>query len=57
MSFIEHVHMLKDEDPKEILKNKLYKVMLILLCVKPTWTSLLVDVVSQLIKLDHDQVD
>lgn len=23
VSFIEHVRMLKDEDPKEILKNKL----------------------------------
>lgn len=35
VSFIEHVHMLKDEDPKEILKNKLYKVMLIFFCLKP----------------------
>lgn len=49
--------MVKDEDPKEILKNKLYKVMLMLLCLKPTWTSLSVDVVPQLIKLDHDRVD
>lgn len=35
VSFTEHVCMLKDEDPKEILKNKLYKVMLILFCLKP----------------------